>query len=155
MRPEPVDLSTLAASLAEDLRGKLNPGAVVSVEPGMGAEGDREMLGILLGNLVANALEYSSKSPGAEVHVGSRPVGGVTAYFVRDNGAGFDMAFAGKLFQPFSRLHQETEFPGYGMGLAIARQVVDRHGGRIWAESAPGEGATFFFTLREEERAVR
>ncbi len=150
IRPEPVDLSALAASLAEDLRRELNPGAAVSVEPGMSAEGDREMLGVLLGNLLANALEYSSKNPFAEVHVGSKAAGAARAYLVKDNGAGFDMAFAGKLFQPFSRLHQETEFPGNGMGLAIGRQVVERHRGRIWAESAPEEGATFFFTLRED-----
>ena len=104
------------------------------------AQGDREMLKTVLENLLDNAWKFTSGQPGAKIEFGSSIVNGETTYFVRDNGAGFDMAFAENLFKPFSRLHGESEFPGLGIGLAIAYRIINRHGGRIWAGSGRGEG---------------
>ena len=101
----------------------------------------------LMENLVDNAWKFTRKTPIARVEVGVADVGGTRAFFVRDNGAGFDMARADKLFTAFQRLHTPTEFPGTGIGLATCHRIVDRHGGRIWAEGRVGEGATIYFTL--------
>ena len=100
-----------------------------------------------------NAWKFTGAMPAAEIEFGSAQVEGETAYFVRDDGAGFDMAHAGKLFGPFQRLHLASEFPGSGIGLATVQRIVHRHGGRVWAESKPGEGAVFWFTVgRVRER---
>ncbi len=106
----------------------------------------------MLQNLVENAWKYTGKRDGATIEFGATAAedAGVCCY-VRDNGAGFDPAFAGKLFQPFQRLHLVTEFPGTGIGLASVRRIIERHGGRVWAEGAVGRGATFYFTLDAKE----
>jgi light-regulated signal transduction histidine kinase (bacteriophytochrome) len=108
---------------------------------------DAQLARALLDNLLGNAWKFTSKTPLARIELGSEEVDGASAYFVRDNGAGFDMAHAERLFGPFQRLHSASEFSGTGIGLATVQRIVRRHGGRIWAESAPGEGATFHFTL--------
>jgi light-regulated signal transduction histidine kinase (bacteriophytochrome) len=98
-------------------------------------------------NLISNAIKYSAKKENAEVEIGSTQAGGETIYFVRDNGAGFDMNYADKLFRPFQRLHDSSEFEGTGIGLAIVNRIVTKHGGRIWAEAKPDEGACFYFAV--------
>ncbi len=147
-----VDLSALAAELVADLRAA-SPGRAVTVEiaPALVARGDRRLLSVVLMNLIGNAWKFTERTPGARIEVARHPVDssafGPSAFVVRDNGAGFDMAHAGRLFAPFQRFHRETEFAGTGIGLATVQRVVARHGGRVWAEAAPGRGAAFFFTL--------
>jgi len=106
---------------------------------------------IVLANLLGNAWKYSAKQAAARIAFGRGTKEKEAVFFIRDNGAGFDMAHAGKLFNPFQRLHRDSEFEGTGIGLATAQRIILRHGGRIWAEAAPGAGATFFFTLGDEE----
>jgi PAS domain S-box-containing protein len=118
------------------------------------AHGDLKLLSLALANLLANAWKYTGKTAEAHIEVGFREQAGETIYFVKDNGAGFNPDYADRLFRPFVRLHSESEFPGTGIGLATVARIISRHGGRIWAESKLGEGATFFFTLpipEEEE----
>jgi light-regulated signal transduction histidine kinase (bacteriophytochrome) len=101
----------------------------------------------VLVNLIGNALKYSARVESPRVEVGSETHDGTPLYYVRDNGVGFDMAYAERLFKPFERLHPQSDFAGAGIGLALAGMIVGRHGGRIWAEGASGRGATFRFTL--------
>jgi len=145
---ESVDLSALAASVAHALR-QTDPSRKVefSIAEGAKTEGDRQLLEVALQNLLANAWKFTSKQPDARIEFGTRGENGQTVYFVRDNGAGFDMAYAGNLFGPFQRLHTHDEFEGHGIGLATVQRVIRRHGGRIWAEGEVGKGATFSFTL--------
>jgi two-component system, sensor histidine kinase and response regulator len=98
-------------------------------------------------NLISNAVKYSQKTERPRVEIGYRPENGKAIYFVKDNGAGFDMRNYSKLFGIFQRLHQESDFKGNGIGLAVVKRIIERHDGRIWAESAPGKGANFYFTL--------
>jgi light-regulated signal transduction histidine kinase (bacteriophytochrome) len=105
------------------------------------------LLQVMLQNLLGNAWKFTAKLPQARVEVGCTQYDGQTVYCVRDNGAGFDMAYADKLFAPFQRLHTTDEFEGLGIGLATVQRIVHRHGGRIWAEGAVDQGATFYFTL--------
>jgi light-regulated signal transduction histidine kinase (bacteriophytochrome) len=105
-------------------------------------------------NLLDNAWKFTSGRPDARIGVGTREYHGVPAYYVEDNGVGFDMHDADKLFAPFQRLHSTDRFPGTGIGLAIVDRVVVRHGGRVWADSSAGGGATFFFTLAPDAKAV-
>ena len=148
LRVGPVDLSALAREVAEELRGA-EPGRSVEwvIAPGVAATGDAGLLRVALRNLLGNAWKYSSRREQARIEFGVAEADGRREYFVRDNGVGFDMAHAGRLFGPFQRLHPTTEFPGTGVGLATAARVVHRHGGDIRAEARPGEGASFYFTL--------
>jgi signal transduction histidine kinase len=145
----PVELSALASEVAAQLRaGGTYPSATVVIAPGLTANADPALLEVALTNLLGNALKYSAKSHTPHVELGAqRGEGGETVYFVRDNGAGFEAAQAHRLFLPFQRLHDRREFAGNGVGLATVARIVRRHGGRIWAEGTPGQGATFYFTL--------
>jgi light-regulated signal transduction histidine kinase (bacteriophytochrome) len=148
LRRESVDLSGLAREVAMELQAAA-PGRPVrvSISDGVVGEADHRLLRVLFENLLGNAWKFSAKATEAVVEFGSSQLDGVSTYFVRDNGAGFDMMNAERLFSPFQRLHSEAEFPGTGIGLATVHRIVDRHGGRVWAESAIGQGATFFWTL--------
>jgi light-regulated signal transduction histidine kinase (bacteriophytochrome) len=117
------------------------------VQPDLIAGGDPRLLTLVLENLLGNAWKYTGKTPAARIAFGRAGEGDEPVFFVRDNGAGFDMAGAANLFAPFQRLHASQDFEGTGIGLAIVRRIIQRHGGRIWAEAEPGQGATFFFTL--------
>ncbi len=148
MRHETLSLSTLADRVISDLR-KAHPDRNVKViiEKEMRVIGDARLMQIALENLLGNAWKFTSKCPKAEIQVGSTQQNGETVYFVRDNGAGFDMAYTHKLFGAFQRLHTEKEYPGTGIGLATVRRIIHRHGGRVWAEGEVGKGATIYFAL--------
>lgn len=148
---EPVNLSALAQRRLGELAAA-EPARQVSVdiEPGLVADCDAALAEALMVNLLDNAWKYSSKTAQARICVGRGEVNGLRGFCVSDNGAGFDMARADRLFEPFERLHHTSEFPGTGVGLATVRRIVDRHGGRITVQAAPGEGARFCFTLRAE-----
>jgi signal transduction histidine kinase len=145
---EPCDISAMAEEVVDEMRAA-NPSRKVEVEiaSGMTASADPRLARIMLTNLISNAFKFTSKEPVARIEIGSEIVEGDTRLFVRDNGVGFDMIYAHKLFGAFQRLHSQSEFPGAGIGLATVRRIVNRHGGRAWAEGAVGEGATFFFVL--------
>ncbi|MFN0008395.1 MAG: PAS domain S-box protein [Planctomycetota bacterium] len=152
MRVEVVDLGAIASAIFSELaRTDPQRSVATSIAPDLLARGDPRLLRIVLENLLTNAWKFTGAKPEARIEVGvvDRP-GGVREFFVRDDGAGFDMAHAEKLFRPFERLHGQSEFPGTGIGLATAARIVQRHGGRIRAEGAVGGGATFRFTLSEE-----
>ncbi|WP_238626011.1 sensor histidine kinase [Aggregatilinea lenta] len=148
MRHEQVDLSTLARQIEAELREQ-DPGHEVEfeVEDGLVVTGDARLLRAMLSNLLGNAWKYTGHQAAPRVEFGATEYGGQQAFFVRDNGAGFDMAYADKLFGVFQRLHTSSEFPGNGIGLATVQRVVNRHGGRVWAEAAVNQGATFYFSL--------
>jgi signal transduction histidine kinase len=143
-----VDLSAMAREVVEGLRMQ-HPEREVSlhIQDGLVAQGDPHLLRVVLENLVGNAWKFTSRTQAALVEVGKREDSG--EFFVRDNGVGFDMAYAGKLFGAFQRLHTESEFPGTGIGLATVRRIVARHQGRVWADSLLGQGTTFYFVLSE------
>ena len=144
-----VDLSALAKMVLERLR-ELDPlrDIALTVQDTLPARGDVRLLTDVLQNLLGNAWKFTSKTAGARVEFGGRaPADGPYVYFVSDNGAGFDPDYAYKLFGPFQRLHAAHEFEGTGIGLAMVRKIVTRHGGQVWADSRPGKGATFYFTL--------
>ena len=143
-----IDISALAQEVMADLhrhRGYCE--SPLSVQASLAAKGDPALLRIVMENLLDNACKYSSKIAKPRIEVGSVVEGDRTIYFVRDNGAGFDMAFVGKLFGAFQRLHRTEDFPGTGVGLATVKRIVHRHGGEVWAEGHPGKGAIFKFTL--------
>ena len=152
LQRRPVDM----VGLVEEARGRLGPEAArpalrwkIGALPAV--SGDPELLRLVWINLLSNALKYSSRQPEPEVQIGTQTAeGGTLAFFVRDNGVGFDARYAGKLFNVFQRLHRQSEFAGTGIGLATVRRVVERHGGRVWAESRINEGATFYFCIGEE-----
>ena len=148
MKHDTVDLSSLAMSIMKELQ-KPQPNRLVrlKIADGLIVEGDTNLLRVLLDNLLGNAWKYTGRHPSAEIEVGSMAENGKTVYFVRDDGAGFDMAYADKLFSPFSRLHTIDEFPGTGIGLATSQRIVIRHGGSIWARGVVEKGATIYFTL--------
>jgi light-regulated signal transduction histidine kinase (bacteriophytochrome) len=145
---EKVDLSDMAQKIISDLASDEPKRKVkVTIAPNMTANGDKNLLGLVLQNLLGNAWKYTSKTLEPRIEMGTVEYIGKQAYFVRDNGVGFDMTYANKLFQPFQRLHKATEFAGTGIGLATVQRIIRRHGGEVWAEAKVGEGATFYFTL--------
>jgi DNA-binding response OmpR family regulator len=156
LRRARVDLSEIAATVADDLQ-QANPGREVQVQiqRDVLANGDSQLLRIVLENLLGNAWKFSGGVAAPVIEFGVADAEGGSAYFVRDNGAGFDMAHAERLFTPFQRLHAASKFPGTGIGLATVYRVVDRHGGRVWAESAVGRGATFRWTLPARSAALQ
>jgi two-component system NtrC family sensor kinase len=145
---ERVDISSLAHTVAEELKNE-NPERVVAVkiQPGLTTHADRGLMRVLLDNLLGNAWKFTARTSDARIELRAQAQGADTVFFVKDNGAGFDMAHANVLFQPFQRLHDAADFPGTGIGLATVQRVVDHHGGRIWAEGKVGCGATMFFTI--------
>lgn len=145
-----VDLSALAAEVMAELRRR-DPSrrCEVRISPGLRAEGDPRLMRVLLEALLGNAWKFSSRRAEAHVEFGSTPEAGHDIFYVKDDGAGFEMAYADKLFTPFQRQHRQDEFEGAGVGLATVQRIVMRHGGRVWAEAVEGEGATIFFTLED------
>lgn len=145
---EHVDLSAMAREIGAELANR-NPGRNVAfkVEDGMSVCADAGLVRIVLDNILGNAWKYTAKTRDASIEFGSTPLNGETAFFVRDNGAGFNAEFAHKLFSPFQRLHTESEFPGTGIGLATVSRIIQRHGGKIYATGAVDGGATFSFTF--------
>ena len=152
LQRESIDLSAIAEEVVASLRqDDPQRSLAFSAQPGLRANGDPLLLRIVMENLLGNAWKFTGKRADASIGVGSVREGAETIYFVRDNGAGFDMDYKDKLFGAFQRLHDANEFPGSGIGLATVERIVHRHGGRIWAESVAGKGSTFYFTLGEAE----
>ena len=148
MQREEVDLSDLALSVIADLKQRNGrKGVIVKIEEGLVTRGDKRLLRCVLTNLLGNAWKFTSKQKNPEILFGSEEKNGEVFYFVRDNGAGFDMAYVKKLFGVFQRLHTAGEFEGTGIGLATVQRIINRHGGRVWAEGSVNAGATFCFTL--------
>jgi len=147
-----VDLPAFADAVMTSLK-QADPERSVtfSVQPGLHAHGDPRLLRIVMENLLGNAWKFTGKRTHARIDVGMVKEEAETIYFVRDNGAGFDMDYRDKLLGALQRLHDASEFPGSGIGLATVERVIHRHGGRIWAESVAGKGSTFYFTLGEAE----
>lgn len=148
LRREPCDLSAIATEMCDELH-QVRPGQQVDcvVEPGLKIVADPRLMGLVLQNLLGNAWKFSSKQPAARVEFGAVPNTGRLTFFVRDNGVGFDGTHSARLFAPFQRLHAEGAFEGTGIGLATVQRIIQRHGGRVWAEGAPGKGATFYFEI--------
>jgi PAS domain S-box-containing protein len=148
LRRERVDLSAMAEEVADEMQARQPQRAVeFAIAPGLFAHGDVSLLRTVMHNLIENAWKFTSKHPRARIEVGSRFERGGYVYYVRDDGAGFDMAYAAKLFGAFQRLHDADEFDGTGIGLATVQRIVHHHGGRVWAEGEVERGATFYFTL--------
>ncbi len=149
MERETVDLSTMAHTIAKEFTQN-EPERKVnwSIAPGIQVQGDPQLLRTVMENLLGNAWKFTGKQPLALIEFGKKESLTETVYWIRDNGAGFNQNYAQRLFGPFQRLHTDAEFPGIGIGLASVKRIIQRHGGRIWAESTIDDGATFFFTLR-------
>jgi signal transduction histidine kinase len=148
LREQEVDLSGLVGMILSRLQeGEPGRKVEVKVRPGVVVTGDGQLLRIALENLLENAWKFTSKQSESRIEFGVTQAAGEPTYFVRDNGAGFDMTYADRLFGPFQRLHAQGEFPGSGIGLATVQRIIHRHGGRVWAEGLIGQGATFQFTL--------
>ncbi len=157
LRRETFDLSSVAKEIVEELvQVAPERRTTIKLAEGIEVSGDSSLLRIVLGNLLGNAWKYTSQQEEAVIEFGVTTVGKETAYFVRDNGPGFDMADAERLFAPFQRLAGKAEFAGHGIGLATVERIIKRHGGRVWAEGDLGKGAIFYFTLpnggREADR---
>ncbi len=148
LRVRPVDFSTIAHTVAAQLR-ESDPARSVDVviRPDVEGSGDPQLLRVVIQNLLDNAWKFTRTRPAAQIEFGTLHQHSDPTYFVRDNGVGFETAYAERLFKPFQRLHPAREFEGTGIGLATVHRIIQRHGGRVWAESVPGEGATFSFTL--------
>jgi len=150
MKREPVDLSAIAAQVIDELRLQQPQRNVETcLAPDLVAAGDASLLRIVLENLLRNAWKFTSRRAAASIRLGALQSEGKPVYFVSDNGAGFDMRYTTKLFGAFQRMHRAADFEGTGIGLAIVHRIIQRHGGRIWAEAVPDQGATFFFTLSQ------
>ena len=151
MRLEPVNLSLEVATIAEDLqRREPDRRASFAIQGDVWVTADRALIRTVVENLLGNAWKFTSRCPEAHIEFGATTDGGPLCCYVRDNGAGFDPAYADKLFRPFERLHSAADFPGTGIGLASVRRIVERHGGRTWAQGTVAGGATFYFTLGTE-----
>jgi light-regulated signal transduction histidine kinase (bacteriophytochrome) len=150
LQREPVDLSEIVKSIVAELK-QTDPARCVTfrVAEGVMVNSDRNLLRVVVQNLLGNAWKYTSKQQEAVIEFGAMNYSGITACFVRDNGPGFDQAEAEQIFVPFQRLPGVDEFKGFGIGLATVQRIIQRHGGAIWAEAAPRAGATFYFTLEE------
>jgi len=148
MKRERLNMSAMVRKIAES-KMKAQPERRVkfAVEDDLIAEGDDRLLNVAFENLIENAWKFTSKCESARIEFGSLRREGAITYFFRDNGTGFDMAYAGKLFQPFQRLHAMNEFPGTGIGLATVKRIIERHGGRVWIEGEIGRGTTVYFIL--------
>ncbi|HVZ33377.1 MAG TPA: ATP-binding protein, partial [Polyangiaceae bacterium] len=143
-----VDLSALAREVAAELQRREPERALtLLIQPELRAEADARLLRIVFENLLGNAWKFTRKVEHPRIEVGRVESTAEAPFFVRDNGAGFAMSYADKLFRPFQRLHTEADFPGTGIGLATIQRIIDRHGGRAWAEGEVGRGAAFYFTL--------
>jgi len=150
-----VNVSQLAGEVSGLLtRADPDRTARFAIQPGIISTGDARMVRIVLDNLLGNAWKFTKGKDGAVIELGMTVTDGVNVHFVRDNGAGFSMDYAEKLFRPFQRLHTEAEFPGTGIGLATVQRIIDRHGGKVWAEGKVGEGATVYFTLGNTKGAT-
>ncbi|HJR17335.1 MAG TPA: ATP-binding protein, partial [Gemmatimonadales bacterium] len=151
LREQEVDLSAIASLILTRLRESEPARTVeVRVRPGIIVTGDGQLLRIAMENLLENAWKFTSKQAESRIEFGVTQASGEPTYYVRDNGAGFDMTYADRLFGPFQRLHRQGEFPGSGIGLATVQRIIHRHGGRVWAEGLVDQGATFQFTLGRE-----
>jgi PAS domain S-box-containing protein len=149
MHSDPVDLSGMVRKRSSELQGE-QPDRLVEfvISPKVHVIGDKNLLAVVVDNLLGNAWKYTGKHPSARIEFGTTEINGKTAYFFKDDGAGFDMKYKAKLFAPFQRLHTSEDFPGTGIGLATIQRIVRRHGGEAWAEGETEKGATFFFTLK-------
>jgi light-regulated signal transduction histidine kinase (bacteriophytochrome) len=154
LRVGTVDLSAMAQTIAAELqRSQAERQVEFVIAEGVVAEGDVGLLKAALENLIGNAWKFTGKRSQAKIEFGTTRHDGISAYIVRDNGAGFDPAYADKLFGAFQRLHDAHEFIGTGIGLATVQRIIHRHGGQVWAESEVGKGATFYFTLSDQQSA--
>ena len=154
--PQEIDLSDIADSVIDNLRQAEPERKVeVVVAKELKVKGDKRLLALMLLNLIGNAWKYSSKTSNARIEIGAIEQNGEKVYFVRDNGAGYNMKFADRMFLPFQRMHSEREFSGSGIGLAIVKRVIQRHGGRVWGESEVGKGSTFYFTLSFDVKKIK
>jgi light-regulated signal transduction histidine kinase (bacteriophytochrome) len=143
-----VDMTKLVHEIAASLKTEhVDKKVNLTIEDDIHANGDKKLLQIAMRNLMDNAWKYTNNKPIAAIHFGVQQQDDSLIYFLKDNGAGFNMAYQDKLFKPFQRLHRQDEFPGSGIGLAIVQRIIQRHGGHIWAESKPDQGTTFYFTL--------
>jgi light-regulated signal transduction histidine kinase (bacteriophytochrome) len=148
MRRVTLDLTAMAGEIVAEFRRSDPENRVqVRIEPHLEAEGDPNLMRIVMDNLLRNAWKFSRKTPEPRIEVGAVSRDGRTTFVIKDNGAGFDMAYAHKLFGAFQRLHSEAEFEGTGIGLVTIQRIIHRHGGRVWAEGAVGAGATFYFSI--------
>jgi signal transduction histidine kinase len=146
LQDQDIDLSAIVEDIAEDMKKEEPREIEVVIASGLQARGDERLVRLVLDNLMRNAWKFTGRNTNARIEFGQTHDANA-AFFVRDNGVGFDMTYAGRLFSVFQRLHSADEFPGSGVGLAIVQRVVNRHGGRVWAEARPDKGATFYFTL--------
>ena len=148
LRDQDVDLSEVAELVVSRLQeGQPNRRMEVKIRPGVVVTGDGQLLKIALENLLQNAWKFTGHQAEPRIEFGVTQTSGEPTYFIRDNGAGFEMTYAARLFGPFQRLHSQQEFPGNGIGLATVQRIIHRHGGKVWAEGLVGQGATFYFTL--------
>ena len=148
LRDQDVDLSEVAELVVSRLKeGQPNRRMEVKIRPGVVVTGDGQLLKIALENLLQNAWKFTGNQAEPRIEFGVTQTSGEPTYFIRDNGAGFEMTYAARLFGPFQRLHSQQEFPGNGIGLATVQRIIHRHGGKVWAEGLVGQGATFYFTL--------
>jgi len=151
LKRENIDLSAMARAVVSKLQGYEPQRQVkVDIAPGIHGWGDAHLIDILLDNLLGNAWKYTGRTANARIEFGLTNKNGEVIYHVRDNGVGFDMEYADKLFGSFQRLHNDKEFEGTGIGLATVARIIRRHNGRVWAESEAGKGAIFYFTLNKE-----